>query len=142
MLVLSLLFIFSLLLPGYAEVAPEVGASDLPPPSELDQIDTSGYLPPEVFFSVEDDYSISVFAVQTVPNTPVTSGTGLKGILISLFGSYDPTITQFRYQSNTSTNYTYVNDISPDFPWLCSAAIFGLMIFCLFRLWGAVLCRQ
>lgn len=102
---------------------------------------SASYLPPDEFFTVEDDYSISVMAVQTVPNTPVTSSTGLKGILISLFGSYDPTVTQFRYQSNTSTNYTYVNDISPDYPWLCSAAIFAIVLYSVFRLGGSLLCK-
>lgn len=102
---------------------------------------SASYLPPDEFFTVEDDYSISVMAVQTTPNTPVTSATGLKGILISLFGSYDPTVTQFRYQSNTSTNYTYVNDISPDYPWLCSAAIFAIVLYSVFRLGGSLLCK-
>lgn len=100
------------------------------------------YLPPDQFLSIEDDYSISVLAVQSTPNTPVESSTGLKGILIQLFGPYSPTITQLRYQSNTSTNYTYVNDISPDWPWICSCGVFALVLFCVFRLGGAMLCRQ
>lgn len=97
------------------------------------------YLPPDDFFESEDSYDIQVMAVQTTPNTPVESSTGLKGILIQLFGPYNPTITQLRYQSNTSTNYTYVNDISPDFPWLCSAGIFAIVLFCVFKLLGGVL---
>lgn len=100
-----------------------------------------GYLPPDQFFALEDDYSVSFIAVQSTPNTPVESSSGLKGILIKLFGPYSPTITQFRYQSNTSTNYTYVNDISPDFPWLCSAAIFAIVLFCIFKLGGTFLCK-
>lgn len=100
------------------------------------------YVSPADFFAGEDDYSISVFAVQSTPNTPVESASGLKGILIQLFGPYSPTITQLRYQSNTSTNYTYVNDISPDWPWICSCGVFALVLFCVFRLGGAALCRQ
>lgn len=102
---------------------------------------SASYLPPSDFFAVEDDYAISVMAVQSTPNTPVTSSSGLKGILINLFGPYEPTITQLRYQSNTSTNYTYVNDISPDYPWLCAAGIFSIVLFCTFRLGGAFLCK-
>lgn len=101
----------------------------------------ASYLPPSDFFQLEDDYSVSVISVQSSPNTPVTSSTGLKGVLIQLFGPYDPTITQLRYQSNTSTNYTYVNDISPDYPWLCSCAVFAIVLYCVFRLGGALLCR-
>lgn len=99
------------------------------------------YLAPGDFLAVEDDYTISVLAVQSTPNTPVESSSGLKGILLQLFGPYSPTITQLRYQSNTSTNYTYVNDISPDYPWIWSAVIFSIVLFCVFRLGGALLCR-
>lgn len=102
---------------------------------------SAGYLPPDEFFEVEDDYSISVLAVQSTPNTPVTNSTGLKGIMLSLLGPYDPPITQLRYQSNTSTNYTYVNDIHPDYAWMCSAAIFAIVLYCVFRLGGAALCK-
>lgn len=99
------------------------------------------YLAPDDFFATQEDYTISVMAVQSTPNTPVESSSGLKGILIQLFGPYSPTITQLRYQSNTSTNYTYVNDISPDWPWICSCGVFALVLFCVFRLGGALLCR-
>lgn len=102
---------------------------------------SASYLPPDEFFETEDDYSISVMAVQSTPNTPVTNASGLKGIMLSLLGSYDPPITQLRYQSNTSTNYTYVNDIQPDYPWMCSAAIFAIVLFCVFRMGGALLCK-
>lgn len=103
---------------------------------------SASYLPLDDFLALEDDYSVSVIAVQSSPNTPVESATGLKGILIQLFGPYSPTITQLRYQSNTSTNYTYVNDISPDWPWICSCAVFSLVLFCVFRLGGGLVCKQ
>lgn len=102
---------------------------------------SADYLPPSDFFALESDYEIQVMAVQTAPNTPVESSSGLKGILISLFGPYMPTVTQFRYQSNTSTNYTYVNDISPDYPWIISAGIFAIVLYCVFRLGGTFLCK-
>lgn len=99
------------------------------------------YLSPDEFLSTEDDFSIQVLAVQTSPNTPVSSASGLKGIMLQLLGSYDPTITQLRYQSNTSTNYTYVNDISPDYPWLVSAGIFAIVLYCVFKLGGTLFCK-
>lgn len=100
------------------------------------------YVPPDDFFALEDDYAVEVYAVQTAPNTPVESAVGLKGILIQLFGPYSPTVTQFRYQSNTSTNYTYVNDISPDYPWIWSAIVFVVVLYCIFKLGGTLLCKQ
>lgn len=109
---------------------------------EQDEVTSDGYLPSNEFLDLYgDDYSIEVYAVQTGPNSPVISSTGLKGILLDLFGPYDPVITQLRYQSNTSTNYTYVNNIDLDYPWLCSAGIFAIVLYCLFKLGGALLCR-
>lgn len=156
---LLLLFVVSLILPSYAVTFPETfpditvgGPSSSPddsssvvslPPEIVPPSDSpSDYLPPDEFFDrFGDDYSVSVIGVQTVPNTPITSSSGFKGIILSLMGPYDPTITQFRYQSNTSTNYTYVNDISPDFPWLVSAAIFAIVLYCTFKLGGTLFCK-
>lgn len=126
---------------------PSPSSSAVPVASEAPIEDISGgeeggYLSPDEFFSVAgDEYAVSMYAVQSGPNTPVTSADGLKGILLDLFGSYNPTITQLRYEANNGY-YTYVNDISPDFPWLCSAGIFALIIFCLFRMGGSLLCKQ
>lgn len=102
---------------------------------------SASYLPPDAFFLAEDDYSVELLAVQSAPNTPVESASGLKGILIQLFGPYSPTITQLRYQSNTSTNYTYVNDIAPDYPWICAAGLFTVVLYCTFKLGGTLLCK-
>lgn len=137
-----ILLSFSLLLftsfSSMAAEVPDVPALATDEPGRIDD----GYLPPDQFFALVDDFTVMPLAVQTTPNSPVTSASGLTGVLINLFGSYSPVITQLRYQSNTSTNYTYVNDISPDYPWLCSAGLFTVMIYCLMRIWGAVLCRQ
>lgn len=103
---------------------------------------TPQYLPPDEFFSLADEEGIEVYAVQSEPNTPVTSSTGLKGILLDLFGPYEPTITQLQYRQGSNQYYTYVNDISPDYIWLCSAGIFALVLFCVFRLGGVVLSKR
>lgn len=71
------------------------------------------------------------------PVTP-SDATGLKAVLLSFLGNYDPPIVQFEY--TTSNNYKqYVNEIQPDYVWLCSAGLLALMIFCLFKLGGALL---
>lgn len=71
--------------------------------------------------------------------SPVTSSSGLKGLLIDVIGPYDTIITQYTYRANTSSNLSYVNDISPDFPWMISAALFIVLIFCVFRTLGGLL---
>lgn len=72
--------------------------------------------------------------------SPVTPSdtTGLKAVLLSFIGNYDPPVTQFEY--TTSNNYKqYVNEIQPDYVWICSFALIALFIYCLFKLGGALI---
>lgn len=71
------------------------------------------------------------------PVTPSDS-TGVKAVLLSFIGNYDPPIVQFEY--TTSNNYKqYVNEIQPDYVWICSFALIALFIYCLFKLGGGLL---
>ena len=79
----------------------------------------------------------SVVATGLAPVTP-SDTTGLKAVLLSFIGNYDPPVVQYEY--TTSNNYKqYVNEIQPDFVWICSFALIALFIYCLFRLGGALL---
>lgn len=66
--------------------------------------------------------------------SPVESSTGLKGVLLDILGPYDNIVTQYQYRQNTSSNYSYVNEITPDYPWIASAALFIVLIWSLFGL--------
>lgn len=69
-----------------------------------------------------------------------TEPTGtLKSILVKLIGPYNPVIVQYRYQTNTSGSYSYLREIQPDYVWCASAGLFVLLIYCTFRLGGALL---
>lgn len=66
---------------------------------------------------------------------------GLAGVISGIFGDYTP---------RTYTTSTYIDgevvtviEIVPgvaglDWPWLCGAALFGIMLFCLFKLLGGI----
>lgn len=72
--------------------------------------------------------------------SPVTPSdtTGLKAVLLSFIGNYDPPVVQFEY--TTSNNYKqYVHEIQPDYVWICSFALIALFIYCLFKLGGALI---
>lgn len=74
------------------------------------------------------------------PVTP-NDATGLKAVLLEFLGDWDSIVVEHAYQS--SQGYTsYVREIQLDYPWLCSAALLVVMIFCLFRLGGSILCRK
>lgn len=65
----------------------------------------------------------------------------LKSLLVKIIGPYNPVIVQYRYQTSTSGNYSYLREIQLDYVWIASAALFALMVFCIFRLGGALLRR-
>ena len=79
----------------------------------------------------------AVVATGLAPVTP-TDTTGLKAVLLSFIGAYDPPVIQYEY--TTSNNYkSYVNEIQPDYVWICSFALIALFIYCLFKLGGALI---
>lgn len=78
-----------------------------------------------------DVYSVS-------PVTP-TDATGLKAALLGILGNYDTVVTVHQYTRAGSNSPTYVTDVQPDYVWLAGAALLLLLIYCLFRLGGALI---
>lgn len=75
--------------------------------------------------------------------SPVTSddATGLKAVLLDFLGSYDAIVVEHAYEStNGYTNY--VREIQYDWPWLASAALLLVLMFCFIRGGFSVLCRS
>lgn len=126
------------------------------------QVDSSGEVPPEVTPggntvyvlsqpSIADSEVVENVGVDPVNDTitdiniftsvaPVSPSdtSGLKAVLLGLLGNYDPVIVEYQYQSSQGYN-NYLREVQPDFVWLCSFALLALMIFCIFRLGGALL---
>lgn len=79
----------------------------------------------------------TIVATGLAPVTP-SDTTGVKAVLLSFIGNYDPPVVQYEYA--TSNNYKqYVNEIQPDYVWICSFALIALFIYCLFKLGGGLL---
>lgn len=79
--------------------------------------------------------NISVISVAPIKPSDVT---GLKSALLGVLGNYDPVIIEYQY--NSGSGYAnYLREVQPDYVWLCSFALLALVIFCLFRLGGALL---
>lgn len=79
-------------------------------------------------------------AIVTTGLAPVTPSdtSGVKAVLLSFIGDYDPPVVQYEYTANN--NYkSYVNEIQPDYVWICSFALIALFIYCLFKLGGGLL---
>lgn len=83
----------------------------------------------------QEDTGLQLESIETYALSPIESSTGLKGILLEIIGPYDNVVTQYRYQSSTtSSNYTYVNEVTPDYPWIASAALFIALVISVFGL--------
>ena len=62
---------------------------------------------------------------------------GFHAVILGLLGDYNPIVKDYTYTSQQG--YTsHSIDIQPDWSWICSAAIFLVIIFSLFRLIGGL----
>lgn len=92
--------------------------------------------------SPDDSYYFvgSNIVTSVAPVTPSNSN-GFKAVLVGLLGNYDPVVVEYQYQSSNGY-YSYLREIQPDYAWMCGAAIFLVVIFCIFRILGGVICGR
>lgn len=86
----------------------------------------------------EDVVLTGVSRVSVPPVTP-SSTTGLKAALLTVLGNYDPVVVVYEYSTSSSSSTRYVTDTQLDFAWIASAALLCLVIWCLFKLGGALI---
>ena len=85
-----------------------------------------------------ESVTVSTFAMDPVS---AADASGLKAIILELLGDYDAVQVEWAYENNNG--YTsYTREIQPDYPWLCSAAIFAIVLYCLIRMGVAMLCKR
>lgn len=119
---------------------PVVPVADVPAPTfTLDEVLSAL---PESFGSpdvVNDDVVLTGVSRVSIPPVTPSSTTGLKAALLTALGNYDPVVVVYQYSTSNSGYSSYATDIQPDFVWLASAALLCLVIWCLFKLGGALL---
>lgn len=86
----------------------------------------------------EDVVLTGVSRVSVPPVTP-SSTTGLKAALLTVLGNYDPVVVVYEYNISSSSSSRYVTDTQPDYAWIASAVLLCLVIWCLFKLGGALI---
>ena len=124
-----------------APVIPPVDSVvDVPAPSfTLDEILSAL---PESFGSpdvVSEDVVLTGVSRVSIPPVTPSSTSGLKAALLTVLGNYDPVVVVYQYNTSSSGYSSYATDIQPDYAWLASAALLCLVIWCLFKLGGALL---
>lgn len=82
--------------------------------------------------------SIDNITVTSVSPVQPSDTSGLKSALLGVLGNYDPVIVEYEY-SDRNGYKNYLREVQPDYVWLCSCALLALVIYCLFRLGGALI---
>ena len=88
---------------------------------------------------VSEDVVLTGISRVSVPPVAPSSTTGLKAALLTVLGNYDPVVVVYEYNISSSSSSRYVTDTQPDYVWIASAALLCLVIWCLFKLGGALI---
>lgn len=88
---------------------------------------------------VSEDVVLTGISRVSVPPVTPSSTSGLKAALLTVLGNYDPVVVVYEYNTSSSSSSRYVTDTQPDYAWIASAALLCLVIWCLFKLGGALL---
>lgn len=78
---------------------------------------------------------------KTIQTVRPQDANGFKAVMLSLIGNYETVITDYTYQSGSSGYYSHSIQIERDWSWICSAAVFALVVFCVFRCIGIMVKR-
>ncbi len=84
------------------------------------------------------DASIDNITFSSVSPIKPSDTSGLKSALLGVLGNYDPVVVEYQY-SDGDGRTRFLREVQPDYVWLCSCALFALVIYCLFRLGGALI---
>lgn len=66
--------------------------------------------------------------------------TGFKSVMLGLIGDYETVVTDYTYQSGSYVSHSI--DITPDYSWIAACLTFVVVVFCVFRLIGGLLCNR
>lgn len=88
---------------------------------------------------VNDDVVLTGVSRVSIPPVTPSSTSGLKAALLAVLGNYDPVVVVYQYNTSSSGYSNYATDIQPDYVWIASAVLLCLVIWCLFKLGGALL---
>ena len=121
--------------PGHEVPGDQTGnLTETPPSAPEDPGYSFGNIPQIVYSLPNTPEELILDNVETFQLSPIEDSTGLKGVLLRILGPYDNIVTQYRYQQSNNQYYTYVNEVTPDYPWIASAVLFIALLVSLFGL--------
>lgn len=85
----------------------------------------------------QDSSQEIAISLKAAPVTPNTSN-GFHKVIISLLGNYEPITVDYEYRQGSSSYTSHNITTAPDWSWVCSAAIFALVLLCTFKFLGGI----
>lgn len=79
---------------------------------------------------------VSIYSVS--PVTPSDTN-GLKAVLLGLIGNYDAIVVEYEYRNPNNNYNSYLREIQTDYVWIASFCMLALVVYCVFRLGGALI---
>lgn len=64
---------------------------------------------------------------------------GLHSLFLTLIGDYNPVVKDYTYQS-TQGYTSHSIEITPDWSWIMTAALFIIVVYCFLRIVGGLIC--
>lgn len=93
----------------------------------------------EEFFATHQADEVVTYALD--PIRPEDTS-GFKAILLDILGPYENIVTEYRYMNSNQQYYSYLREITPDYPWFGSLAVFLVLLFSVFRIGGNLLWKR
>lgn len=134
-ILIPFVLLISLVVPAFAAETEIVGES-----TDVVDSGTNVYVQNEIVLSETSDIPTGV-VLMAMPPVTASDASGFKAVLLELLGDYDPVIIEYSYE-NTNGYTSYIREIEPDYVWMCTAAIFLVALYSVFRLGGALLCKR
>lgn len=102
--------------------------------------DGGGVLP----IALEDvEQDIDIISVSsTVYSVSPSQTNGLTKVVLTLIGNYNPIVTDYEYRQGSNSYVSHSISVTPDWPWIISAGIFSLVLFCTLRIFGGAVCKM
>lgn len=141
---------------SYVDAAGDVWAPDgtrlSPPPVQTvphPGADTAAAAVPDAPETVPPEAGAPVYSIADLRSAPDPSGaplSGLKALMLSIFGEYTPVTTTsvITETAGEHVNQYLVETVAPgaagvDYEWLAGVFLFGILLFCLMKLLGGAL---
>lgn len=78
---------------------------------------------------------------KSIQRVSASDSTGFKAVMLTILGDYETVVTDYEYRNANSQYNSHSINIERDWSWICSSAIFGLVVFCFFRFIGGLFAR-